>query len=101
MRQTVRIGANDAGRLPSKTLGLELCVRNQLVRFYDPASGQYLPTYAEASARAETAEQRVATAEQRAESAEQRAEAERSKTAAALARVAALEAELKAKRGPG
>ncbi len=89
-----RIGANDAGLLPSKALGLELCVRNQLVRFYDPASSQYLPTYAEASARAETAEQRVATAEQR-------AEAERSKTAAALARVAELEAELRAKHGRG
>ena len=96
-----RIGANNAGRLPSKALGLELCVRERLVRFYDPANGQYLPTYAEASARAETAEQRVATAEQRAESAEQRAEAERSKTAAALARVAALEAELRAKHGRG
>ena len=117
-----RIGANDAGRLPSKALGLELCVRNQLVRFYDPANGEYLPTFGEAQARAETAEQqaetakqqvetakhRAETAEQRAEiaehrveAAEQRAEAERSKTAAALARVAALEAELSAKHGAG
>ena len=110
-----RIGANDAGRLPSKTLGLELCVRNQLVRFYDPANSVYLPTFGEAQARAETAEQQVETAKHRAETAEQRAEtaenraeaaeqrteAERSKTAAALARVAALEAELSAKHGAG
>ena len=110
-----RIGANDAGRLPSKALGLELCVRNQLVRFYDPANGVYLPTFGEAQARAETAEQQVETAKHRAETAEQRAEiaehrveaaeqraeAERSKTAAALARVAALEAELSAKHGAG
>ena len=108
-----RIGANDAGRLPSKALGLELCVRNQLVRFYDPANSEYLPTLGEAQARAETAEQQAETAKQRAETAEQRAEiaehrveaaeqraeAERSKTAAALARVAALEAELSAKHG--
>ena len=67
-----RIGANDAGRLPSKALGLELCVRDRLVRFYDPANGEYLPTLGEAQARAETAEQRAA--------------AERAKAAAALAR---------------
>ena len=103
-----RIGANDAGRLPSKALGLELCVRERLVRFYDPAGGDYLPTYSEGRAlteaarrRAETAEHRAETAEHRAVAAEQRTEAERSRAAAALARVAELEAELSAKRTPG
>ena len=75
-----RVCANDAGRLPSKALGLELCVRNKLVRFYDPDTGEYLPTYGEAKAQAEAAL------------------AEQSKTAAALARIAALEAELRAKQ---
>ena len=89
-----RIGANDAGRLPSKALGLELCVRERLVRFYDPVGGDYLPTYSESRALMEAAQRR-------AEAAEQRTEAERSRTAAALARVAELEAELSAKRAPG
>ncbi len=82
-----RIGANDAGRLPSKALGLELCVRERLVRFYDPVGGDYLPTYSESRALMEAAQRR--------------AEAERSRAAAALARVAELEAELSAKRTPG
>ena len=82
-----RIGANDAGRLPSKALGLELCVRERLVRFYDPVEGDYLPTYSESRALTEAAQRR--------------AEAERSRAAAALARVAELEAELSAKRAPG
>ena len=89
-----RIGANDAGRLPSKALGLELCVRDRLVRIYDPVGGDYLPTYSESRALMEAAQRR-------AEAAEQRTEAERSRTAAALARVAELEAELSAKRAPG
>ena len=46
-----RVRANAAGRLPSKVLGLELCVRDGLVRFYDAATGEYLATYSEAQAR--------------------------------------------------
>ena len=87
-----RVRANDAGRLPSEVLALELCVRDGLVRFYDPASGDYLPTYDEEQAgRLEERAGRLA--------AEQRAEAEQAKAAAALAQVAALEAELKRQRG--
>ena len=74
-----QVCANNAGRLPSEALGLELCVRDKLVRFYDPDAGEYLPTYSEAKAGVQ---------------------AERSKTAAALARVAELEAQLRAKSGP-
>ena len=33
-----RVEANDAGRLPSEMLELELCVSDALVRFYDPAT---------------------------------------------------------------
>ena len=83
--QYERVRANAVGRLPSKALELELCVRDRLVRFYDPAAGEYLPTYGEASTRSEAAERRAEVAEQRAEAAE--------------ARIAALEAELKAQRG--
>ena len=110
-----RVPANDAGRLPSKALGLELCVRDGLVRFYDPATGEYLRTYRESEAQireseAQAMEERVRreAAERRAESAEQRVEAEarrlgdeQAKTAAALERVAALEAELRAQRDSG
>ena len=74
-----QVCANDAGRLPSKALGLELCVREGLVRFYDPDAAEYLPTYSEAKADVQ---------------------AERSKTAAALARIAELEAQLRAKSEP-
>ena len=69
-----RVCANAAGRLPSKELGLELCVRDGLVRFYEPETGDPLPTYDEIYTR-RTAEQRATAAE---------------------ARVAALEAELRA-----
>ena len=100
-----RVPANDAGRLPSEALGLELCVRDGLVRFYDPATGEYLRTYRESEAQAVEERARREAAERRAESAEQRAEAEarrlgdeQAKTAAALERVAALEAELRAQR---
>lgn len=106
--QYERIRANDAGRLPSDVLELEICERDGLVRFYDPTKGEYLRTYGEAEAQiAEEAAGRVA-AEQRAEAAEERAgmatqriRAEQAKTDAALARVAALEAELKALRDSG
>ena len=101
-----RIGANDSNRLPSEALKLELCVRDGLVRFYDPATAEYLPTFDESQAQAKAQAQRALAAEQRAESEALRAEAEaeragaeRAKAAAAMARVATLEAELRAKRG--
>ena len=61
-----RIRTNDAGRLPSEVLKLELCVRDGLVRFHDPATGDYLPTYDEALAQIQAlqaAEARIATLE--------------------------------------
>ena len=68
-----RIHANDAERLPSEVLKLELCVRDGLVRFHDPATGDYLPTYDEALAQMQVME-------------------------AAQARIAALETELRTLR---
>ena len=108
-----RIRANDAGRLPSDVLELELFVRDGLVRFHDPATSECLPTYEESRAQAKAESQRALAAEQRAEAEAQRADAEaqraeaeaerarseQAKAAAAMARVAALEAELRAKRG--
>ena len=79
-----RILANAAGRLPSEALGLELCVKDDLVRFFDPETASYLPTPAEYKAQA-------AAERARRESAEQR-------ETAALARVEALEAQLRSHR---
>ena len=93
-----RVCANAAGRLPSEALGLELCVEDGLVRFSDPATARYLPTYDES-------EDEVAQERARRESAEQRADAERTRresaerrAAAAQARVEALEAQLRSHR---
>ena len=113
-----RIRANDAGRLPSEALGLELCVKDDLLRFFDPATARYLPTLDEAEDEAgkeragrksaerreaaeragrESAERREAAERAGRESAERRGAAAEQREAAALARVEALEALLRAK----
>ena len=79
-----RIPANGTGRLPSEALGLELCVKDDLVRFFDPGTARYLRTLDESED--EAAKERAGR-----KSAEQRA-------AAALARVEALEAQLRSRR---
>ena len=79
-----QVRANAAGRLPSEALGLELCVREELLRFFDPAAGEYLRTYAEQRMQREAAEREREAAELRAEEAQ--------------ARIAELEAELRAQR---
>ena len=96
-----RMAANAAGRLPSEALGLELCVKDDLLRFFDPATARYLPTLDEAEARADEAEVRADEAEVRAEAAESETAKERScreaaerREAKALARIEALEAQL-------
>ena len=89
-----RLRTNDAGRLPSTVLGLELCVRDGLVRFYDPEASEFLPTYDEERAQRIEERARRVRAEQLAAEAQQRA-------GAAEARIAALEAELRAKGGSG
>ena len=116
----VRIRANTAGRMPSEVLGLELAARDGLLRFFDPATGEYLrifeewKRYATAERRGreaaergrEAAELRATAAERRAmaeardrEAAERRAAAERREKEAAQARIAELEAELRAQPG--
>ena len=74
------IRANAAGRLPSAALGLELAMRDGLLRFFDPAAGEYLRTLEE-----HVQERRAA-------------EAARREKEAAQARIAELEAELRAQR---
>lgn len=48
-----------AGRLPSRELGLHLEVRNRELRFFDPASGGWIPTPDEARQAAEAKRQRA------------------------------------------
>jgi hypothetical protein len=53
--------------LPSQALGLELHLQGKEMRFYDPATQQYLLSYEEEVAAREAAEERAQTAEERAE----------------------------------
>ena len=85
------IRANAAGRLPSAVLGLELTMRDGLLRFFDPAADEYLHTLEEYVLERKSAERRAAAAEGR--EAQERREKE-----AAQARIAELEAELRAQR---
>jgi Uma2 family endonuclease len=64
------------GGLPSEVLGLHLTICEDELRFYNPTTGQYLPTPAEMV-------EREATARHKAESARQSADAERLKAEAA------------------
>ena len=48
------IHPNAAGRLPSAVLGLELVMRDGLLRFFDPAAGEYLLTLDETKDRTES-----------------------------------------------
>ena len=108
-----RVRANAAGRWPSEALGLELCVREGLLRFFDPVTREYLRTLDEAERELEAerrereAERREREAERRereAEAAQRRAaeqgwEAAERRADAAQARVAELEAALRARGG--
>ena len=83
-----RVRANAAGRWPSEALGLELCVREGLLRFFDPVAGEFLRTLDES--------ERLLAAERREREAERRAE--RRAKEAAQTRIAELEAALRAQR---
>ncbi len=82
----VRIKA-EAGRLPSRVLGLHLEQDGSKLRLFDPATRTRLPTRSERAEaerqRAEAADQRAEAERQRAEAADQRAEAERQRAEAA------------------
>jgi Uma2 family endonuclease len=65
----------EAGRLYSARLELELVTVGEHLRFYDPAAGEWLRTYAEAETERLAAKQRVEIERQRADAASQRADA--------------------------
>ena len=56
---------NGARTIRSRVLGLDLCVENQVLRFREPANGEYLHNLAEANAARLAAEARVAELEAR------------------------------------
>ena len=101
-----RLRANAAGRLPSAALGLELCVREGVLRFFDPVAGEFLRNLDESERERVAADQR-AEAERRDKEAERRervaadrrAEAERRRADDAERRIAELEAELRGRGG--
>ena len=61
------IHPNAAGRLPSAALGLELFMREGLLRFFDPAAGEYLLIYDESEQRIKAAERLTAALERETE----------------------------------
>jgi len=93
------IRANAAGRLPSAALGLELTMREGLVRFFNPAAGEYLLTLEELQDRAATDRRERKAAERRTAAVRREREAVRQETEVARARIAELEAELRAQPG--
>ena len=78
----------------SEALQLELHWYHGLLRFWDPATGEYLPDLTETKAQLDVAQQRAQDAETRAEVAQTRAEEERAARLSAEARITELEAEL-------
>ena len=90
----------------SEVLGLELWWENEILRFRDPETSEFLPTVREMSEARTTAEARVEAERAARDFAEERAEAERvardfaeERANAAEARMAQLEAELRRLRG--
>ena len=95
--------ANGVMGVPSKVLGLYLCIRpsraNPMVGslvWYDPAAGEFLPTRPELGARAEAAETRADASDARADVSDARADASDAEAKAAVARADASDAEAKA-----
>ena len=83
----------------SEVLRLELWWDESLLRFRDPATGEFLRTPEEIHADYQAAESRVDAAESRAVAAEARADEARVAQEAAEARLAEMEAELRRLRG--
>ena len=97
--------ANGALGVPSKALGLYLCIRPAGLKptarslvWYDPVAGEFLPTRSEMGARAVAAEAKADTSDARADAAEATAEAAVAKAAASAAKVAELEAQIEKMR---
>ncbi len=93
-RATYRVvPKNRWGRRESHVLRLELYMREDELRFYDPSPGEFLLTVEEAMNRAREADEHRRRADQ---AAEQRVELEQAQREAAEKRIAELEAQLRA-----
>ena len=88
------IHPNATGRLPSAALGLELTMREGLLRFFDPAAGEYLLTYDES-------EQRIKADERLTEALNRETEALRQETEALRQETEAINREREATRREG
>src|SRR5262249_51906893 len=84
-----------AGRLPSQVLGLHLERHGDRLRFYDPATGRWLPTPDEARRQAEVAQLQAEAKWQRAEAARFQAEAEKQRAETARFQAEAENARLR------
>jgi Uma2 family endonuclease len=85
-----------SGRLPSEVLGLHLEAQGSVVRFYDPATGRWLPTPEQARQKEAAARKKEAAARRRAEAQRDQAETARLELATENER---LRRELDALRG--
>ena len=99
---------NGALGVPSKALGLYLCIRPAGLKptarslvWYDPVAGEFLPTRSEMGARAVAAEARADASDARAEVSDARAEAAEATAEAAVAKMAASDAKAAASEARG
>ena len=95
----------DNDRMTSEQLGLELVVKGETLRFYDPATSEFLPTYEQAETqrleetqRAKHEAQRAERERQRAEAADQHAQEETLRAEREALRAESAEAELERMR---
>ena len=95
------IHPNAAGRLPSAALGLELVMRDGLLRFFDPAAGEYLLIYDESEQRIKAAERLTAALERETEALDRETEALDRETEALRQETEAINRETEATRREG
>lgn len=98
-RIPVEIDVEGSPRGYSPTLGLDLVWTEDILRFYDPATGEWVKTHEEEQAARAVAESMLAGEQAARAAAEAMLAGERSARAAAEARAAELETELRRLRG--
>ena len=95
------IHPNAAGRLPSAALGLELVMRDGLLRFFDPAAGEYLLTLDETKDRTEALRRETEALNRETEALERETEALNRETEALRQATEAINRETEATRREG
>ena len=95
------IHPNAAGRLPSAALGLELTMRDGLLRFFDPAAGEYLLIYDESEQRIKADERLTAALGRETEALNWETEALNQETEALRQETEAINRETEATRREG